>query len=310
MNLLIGTKYQTFIDDESVIFRLLKIENDKYIFLDKNNKKVSIDTKEVESFAKINIDAVMNIMITKSDDGAKDVYICINKTSDLVNGIERPSMILRQDIYSISKNTLSLDSNVYVGECFTTLTAPSDEAFNELMDFTEIDHSFSIGLYVDDTMNEISMLIKYISKDFDKALVDIKKSHKEQIDSGIIKGYCENLTELMNSNNFITNFRMMFNIAQLDFPIRLDNNCSEDGVITLNRKQLNKLQGFLAANITDVSVLKYDKDIDISKLIRNNHMMVSDINGEIFLINYTIVYRYTDEDTSDIVEAMTNILNG
>ena len=305
---IIGTKYQTYINDELVILRLFSVKDGEYILLDDNNKKIKFNSEEeLNKLVALTPDAVMNIMSTSTNDNHKDIFICLQKSDTILNSNPSeiiPDLILRQDIYSYTKNW-SGDNQIYVGDCIIKETAPSKQDYINLMSFDKILDSDTMALYIDDTMNEIKLLLD--QKRFRKynfTLLEIwNKCHMNAV------GYCKDLIELMNSNSFITNFRMMFNILQLDFPIKLANNFTDDGIITLNKKQINRLQLYLQKYITDISVLEYDKDIDISKIVRNTHTVVSDSNGKIFIINYKVVGDLVQEDTSDVVAAMSKLLN-
>ena len=149
---IIGTKYQTYINDELVILRLFKINRNKnsnkyeYILLDDNNNKVKIISKEeLNKFVILAPDAVMNIMETDSN-GHKDIFVCCQKADKLSQ--PAPDLILRQDVYSYTKNWSPENNNIFVGDCLTTNTAPSYKDFTDLMEFDEIINSDSVVLYI------------------------------------------------------------------------------------------------------------------------------------------------------------------
>ena len=119
----------------------------------------------------------------------------------------------------------------------------------------------------------------------------------------MLKGYCDSLEELFEENNFMYHYRSLFNITQIDFLIETGNNTSEDGVIQLDEIQIRKIEDLLRNHITDVKVLKYDKDIDISKIVGNTHIMLSDKSENIYLVSYVIVSPY--EVDNDILKAMS-----
>ena len=104
----LGTKYQLYVDDELIVLRLLNIKSEnKFVMIDKDKKRISMTKEELSKCVKLEPDAMLNIMTTTSSDGLRDVYACVNKIEDLKNGITVPSLILRQDIYSSSKNALN-----------------------------------------------------------------------------------------------------------------------------------------------------------------------------------------------------------
>ena len=80
----------------------------------------------------------------------------------------------------------------------------------------------------------------------------------------------------------------------------------EDGKIILNNKRIKMIEDILRKYITDVHVIKYDKDIDISKIVTNTHLMISDKMGVIYLISYVANGDYPIDN--DIESSMLNLL--
>lgn len=300
---ILGTKYQTYIDDELVVFRLVNIKsNNKYTVEDKDGKRITMTQEELNKCVKLDLDALLCLMITTGEDGYRDVYACVNRVEDMRAGYKDPVLILRQNIYSSSKNSFSIMDGVYVGECMTNINRTNDSNFKSLMEFKSIDYTLSVGLYVDDKFKDIKKFITgHNAKKFDEILRQIK-SETEKTNS-MIKGYCDSLEELFEENNFMYHYRSLFNITQIDFLIETGNNTSEDGVIQLDEIQIRKIEDLLRNHITDVKVLKYDKDIDISKIVGNTHIMLSDKSENIYLVSYVIVSPY--EVDNDILKAMS-----
>ena len=102
------------------------------------------------------------------------------------------------------------------------------------------------------------------------------------------------------------NYRYIFNITQVEFVVDIGNNKTEDGEIILNNKQIKMIEDILRKYITDVHVIKYDKDIDISKIVTNTHLMISDKMGVIYLISYVANGDYPIDN--DIESSMLNLL--
>lgn len=296
---MIGSKYQTYIDDELVILRVLKKKDNGSYTVTDGEHKIIMNEEDFKSCVKLLPDAVMNIMVTISTEGAKDVYVCVNKTSDMTNNISNPSLILRQDVYSMSKNSFNGLNSVFVGECFTVNNCPDVNTFSQLLEFDFIKHTLSISLYIDDTLDDILEVLGSRANKINEVLGNMKLS----TDKSMIQGYCSTLKELMIDNNFMSNFRNVFNITSIDFPIELDNNVS-DNTIILNSKQQSRIEDILRKYITDVKVIKYDKDIDVSKIVGNTHIMISDSTDKIYLISYVVAGQYPIDN--DIMEAMKN----
>ena len=297
---ILGTKYQTYIDDELVILRLVNIKSEnKFTMVDREGNKLSMTKEELDKCIKLDSDALLCLMTTTLDEDVRDVYACVHRTDDMRNGVKEPVMILRQNIYSSSKNAFNAGMDIYVGECLVNPKFDNDEQFKSLLEFNTIDDTLSVALYVDDKFKDIKQFITgHNARKFDEVLRTIKSNNTQSM----LKGYCETLDQLFEENNFMFNYRMIFNIAQVDFPIELDNNTDKDGVITLNSKQISRLEDLLRAYITDVKVLKYDKDIDISKIVSKTHIMISDETENIYLVSYIVKEAYPVDN--DIARAM------
>ena len=297
---ILGTKYQTYIDDELVVLRLVNIKSEnKFTMVDREGNKLSMTKEELDKCIKLDSDALLCLMTTTLDEDVRDVYACVHRTDDMRNGVKEPVMILRQNIYSSSKNAFNAGMDIYVGECLANPKFDNDEQFKSLLEFNTIDDTLSVALYVDDKFKDIKQFITgHNARKFDEVLRTIKSNNTQSM----LKGYCETLDQLFEENNFMFNYRMIFNIAQVDFPIELDNNTDKDGVITLNSKQISRLEDLLRAYITDVKVLKYDKDIDISKIVSKTHIMISDETENIYLVSYIVKAAYPVDN--DIARAM------
>ena len=297
---ILGTKYQTYIDDELVVLRLVNIKSEnKFTMVDREGNKLSMTKEELDKCIKLDSDALLCLMTTTLDEDVRDVYACVHRTDDMRNGVKEPVMILRQNIYSSSKNAFNAGMDIYVGECLANPKFDNDEQFKSLLEFNTIDDTLSVALYVDDKFKDIKQFITgHNARKFNEVLRTIKSNNTQSM----LKGYCETLDQLFEENNFMFNYRMIFNIAQVDFPIELDNNTDKDGVITLNSKQISRLEDLLRAYITDVKVLKYDKDIDISKIVSKTHIMISDETENIYLVSYIVKEAYPVDN--DIARAM------
>ena len=297
---ILGTKYQTYIDDELVVLRLVNIKSEnKFTMVDREGNKLSMTKEELDKCIKLDSDALLCLMTATLDEDVRDVYACVHRTDDMRNGVKEPVMILRQNIYSSSKNAFNAGMDIYVGECLANPKFDNDEQFKSLLEFNTIDDTLSVALYVDDKFKDIKQFITgHNARKFDEVLRTIKSNNTQSM----LKGYCETLDQLFEENNFMFNYRMIFNIAQVDFPIELDNNTDKDGVITLNSKQISRLEDLLRAYITDVKVLKYDKDIDISKIVSKTHIMISDETENIYLVSYIVKEAYPVDN--DIARAM------
>lgn len=302
-NEILGFKYQAYEDDQLVIYRVVGSKPNDVVTLvnTKNNKPKYIKKDELkDNYIRLVPDAFMNIMLTDTDPESKvatDVYVCVNKATDLSNGITIPSLILRQNCIDYSR--LQIGGNIYVGECIIKF---NDSDIINLMNYESIDYSVSIALYIDDTIDSIINIIP--NKVMEKINDVLKSIAKVAEASTIIKGYETDFKKLLINKWFIHNYRRLFNIIQVDWKVDLGKQSyNSEGDIVLNSKQKAKLENELRQYVSNVRVIKYDKDIDISNIVASPHVLISDADQIIYLIAYDIIADFPID--SDIAKAMS-----
>ena len=176
---ILGTKYQTYIDDELVVLRLVNIKSEnKFTMVDREGNKLSMTKEELDKCIKLDSDALLCLMTATLDEDVRDVYACVHRTDDMRNGVKEPVMILRQNIYSSSKNAFNAGMDIYVGECLANPKFDNDEQFKSLLEFNTIDDTLSVALYVDDKFKDIKQFITgHNARKFDEVLRTIKSNN-------------------------------------------------------------------------------------------------------------------------------------
>ena len=295
--MIIGTKYQIFEGDELKVRRVVKFKGNDVCLKEKGNEQnFVVDKKELsDKYIRLIPDAFLNIMIVKEpmfdSTDVNDVYFCVNKAVDITMGVQTPSLILRQNIYSKFKNIeAGLFGDIYIGECATVVNS-SKEELTDLMTFEEIVKQHAVAVYLDDSEEDILACIpNKFKKDINATLCSIKSSMPENC-----KGTTETLEQLWEENDFIGNYKSLFNITQIDFPIVLGpESMDANGDIKLNPKQKQRLEDILRRYISNIRVIKYDKDIDISKIVNVQHVVVCDSENIIYLIAYDVDGYYAE----------------
>ena len=300
----LGSKFQVFENNKRVVYRALRYDNPEQTSVvminceTKDLKTFDVD-KVLDTMIALEAAAILNLMITSYSDGGDDVYAWVYRVDSIIAGVTEPAIILRQDVYSYLKNPLAMDGKIYVGDCLTQDTMPNGEKLMAVNDFDHVTFNHDIRLYVNDTLDDIFNIIpKSVQKKFNKVLDKLCKKNSE-----LIVGYCSTLRKLFEDNKFIDAYRSIFNINQVDFPIILGKESyNKDGDLILNSKQIKRIEDMLRKNIADIKVIKYDYDIDIKEIVSYDHVLISDVTQEIFLIAYTVVSEYPVDE--DIAKAM------
>ena len=302
----LGFKYQIYEGDKLVIYRVRgrKVNDCNWILIinTKTGKPKYVKEEELkDKYIKLIPDAFMNIMLTDTNGNntsGPDVYVCVNKGTDLVKGINTPALILRQNCVDYLQTQLG--GKINVGECIIN-TGNNESDIIELMGYQEINYSTSIALYIDDTIDDIIEIMPYkILNRINNQLKEIKNLVNN---NPLITGYESDFKKLLINKHFIGNYRRIFNIIQINWVIDLGKQShNSEGDIVLNTKQKTLFENEIRQYVTNIRVIKYDKDIDIAAIVASPHIMISDANYVIYLIAYDIVANFPVDD--DIARAM------
>ena len=211
--------------------------------------------------------------------------------------------------------TMSVDftKEVFFGESISSLSTDDmyKYLFKPLANNKSV-YSFKIALYVNDTIDDIISIISNDDKINDalKTIADSIRSIEQFADTDC--HITTNLKELLELSDYISNYRRIFNIVQVDWQVDLgEESYNKDGDLILNNKQIQKLQDLIRKNVTNIIVLEYDADIDVNKIVSYSHCMISDSAQKIYLIAYDVVSDYIEDtsDNSDVINAMLKTLS-
>lgn len=303
MQTILGYRYQIYDDSILKIYRLVRyINEDTVVLKEEGNPENTIKIPAIElndKYVKLIPDAFMNIMLTDKTTDETDVYICVNKSSNLSAGKKTPDLICHQREYNYFKNMVA-DGKLYIGDCITDATAMEETPLSDYLKFKVMDETFSIALYVDDTIKSIIDAINPNIMKKINAQLNIIKSQVATIGVPVV-GAMGTLEKLLVDTDFIVRFREIFNIAQIDIPID-DKQITSDGSIILNEAQKKFIEDMLRKYIHIVKVIRYAKDIDVSKIVFLKHVMISDESQTIYLVAYEEIGDYVIDD--DIAKAM------
>lgn len=269
----IGIKFQS-ISDQS-IYRVVDQTNHHFIL--RNDKVVKKVTAQelINKYIKIIPDAFMNVLLCTDID---DVYVCVNRASEIANGNNVPDLILRQNI----PNQYNIDPSVMVlGDCITKYNNIRNSLLVTNMQCKNIIYSCTIALYINDKLDDIFELIP------EKALTRINnhlaKIKKEKSKQPNIKGCEEDLKTLMSKLNFTKRYREIFSIFPIGWTIDIGNYDSE-GDIILTDMQKKLIADIIGENINIAGIIKYDSDIDIEE-INKSTLWLSDSTDTIYIVD-------------------------
>lgn len=313
-NKMIGAKYQTYVKDQLIVFRIVKIEKDGTYIVTNGKKRVRLTEEEINKMVLLAPDAYMNIFSCTFINGETiddDIYVALHKMENPVDKVA-PVLIIRQNVISETKNLITDMSNIYMGDCITYLSAGEQNTMANLIEFQEMKDFNSICIYVDDKLSDIEILLASIQHKFNLVLTGIKEkveaTYNESKTTVRPKGFSETVVDLLKDNNFMYNFRLVFGMLAVNFQIGTDSNTDKNGVVLPSNKVIERIENEILYKIANPIIIKYDKDIDMSKIAKTDHTVMSDSNDNIYLVRYVKVAPIIKPENTDVMEGMMRML--
>ena len=273
------------------------------------------DYRSLLSDGFISFNIVETVTAEAADRCIDDVMVMFwKRTSGKVAG--DPDIICRQNINDffyayMAKN----EDDVYSGVSVTKDDCPAEIDFKQLLACSKLNFSTIINIYLDDKFEDILKLIKTNKFDhiLEANLMDHIKCLGKQNNCQIklktgtksVNGFCIDLETLLKENEFWYDMYITLGITPLNIKLKIENETMTDP------DQVQMLRYLFKANINKTFVLKYDKDIDMSK-IKSKYILVRDTDG-LYIIGYTEDGDYIEPDTSvreietQMQEALNNI---
>lgn len=232
-------------------------------------------------------DSIFGIVIGLIDDINRkpipDIFICV---SDKTN--TNQYVVIRQNIY----NDSSLKSMTFhMGWAWCNdgdiTNSPSNILLSGFKSFYNDDcKGYALHTYIEDNTETILKCIPPRIKSVARsALIEMKQYY---IDKKIkVEGIAESLKDLMVDYNFDNLYKRSHNIHYFDGVIDR-NKYNDDGSICVSDKTYKTLVNMLGRKIKNVSIIRYQRDIDlnIEELKNISHIVVYDKSGKIYLIMF------------------------
>lgn len=317
MSLIYGTRYFKYDNDGNLrVYKLIK--KDPIVLKEMDNKHETVNVQSEDElndiYVKLNQDAIISFNIVDIHD-LKDVIVMVYRKKEIVEKNPIPYSICRQNITDFFAN--SLDPNMQCcGVNVTIETLPEGVKMEQLTACDGIEKSDQVSYYMGDSIDNI---LSYLDKsEYDNILFDLFMDHieyKSKTSGGkiylrfaktqqCVDGYSKTLRDLLQLNNFMYDLMRGFNIYPLN--IDLTKNVDEQELSTNNRKIIESL---ICKNIAveDQLIIKYDKDIDLSK-ISKEWILVYDKTNTLYLISFSTYGKYhipvEDIESDENVELM------
>jgi hypothetical protein len=216
-----------------------------------------------------------------------------------------PYAICRQSITDIFYNLLCRDeSEQIVGLSVNRDDCPTNFDIGLMLACNSIKHTESVSFYREDTLEDILSMINV--KKFDMVLNLLYTGHLKHTTNPKAamkkedKGWCKDLRTLLKENTFQNDINEMLGITDVLFDMnqylvraKLPNDMEYD-TVTPDLKVW--LAGTFKTSINDITVLKYDHDIDLADFNNASYFFLRDINKQLWFCVYTVEGEYLKSD--------------
>jgi hypothetical protein len=232
-------------------------------------------------------DSIFGIVIGLIDDingkPIPDIFICV---SDKTN--TNQYVVIRQNIYNDS-SLKSMTFHMGMAWCNDgdITNSPSNVILSGFKSFYRDDcKGYGLYTYIEDNTESILKCIPVRFKSVARfALNEMKQYYVDK--KILVEGIAESLEGLMVDYNFDELYKRSYNIHYFDEVID-KNKYNDDGSIYVSNKTYKNLVNMLGRKIKNVSIIQYQRDIDlnIEELKNINHIVVYDKSGKIYLIMF------------------------
>lgn len=258
-------------------------------------KTFKMKVSEIEAdYTMLRPDGYISFAIVKLDKGLEDVMVAISRELDIQKGESLPYAVCRQCVNDIfAKQFSKVD---YSGLSISQESCPANVEFENYLACNAVSYFDNVAYYIGDNLEEKVLPTLKIEK-FDAVLENLFASHCMYLANGNkfiaegykarsdVDGYCRKLSDLLRLNNFEYDLNRAFNIIPMTFP-------AEDFAgRSLSLRAIEVLSSILRVQIDKTLVVEYAKDIDLKKIERY-HCLVSDIDGKVYVVAYTISGKY------------------
>lgn len=275
-NILVGEKYYRYISENEYEIIIIKkiLEDNNIIIIDNNGHKKNISKLELDEYILLIPDGYLFFTIVNMKD-SKDVVVYLVRNIDIEQK-SRPFCACRQCIVDIFTDMTKQNEDIfYMGLSMSIESCPKDVDYSMILACDSVEYSERVAYYIEDRFNDIFKLIKNRYK-FNHILLN----YYNNMDKNIYKGFTHNLKSLLLKNDFMYDVHYGYDIYEVDFEIKLQNEYE------LIPEQRLYLENTIKYQMFKTYVTKYNRTIDISKIQRNYVLVWSLKTEELFIVGY------------------------
>ena len=237
----------------------------------------------------------------KREKEINDIIISLYKYDDIIRNNTTPAAVCRQNIRNLFFDTAKIyDQFEEVGMCMTPETTPPNIDYNIMTACDGVDKLIKIFTYCDDNLDDILGCIKgKYMREMNTVLAQLKEmalnasslgseDKLEAMNADIYHGYCKTVKTLLKHTEFMYDYERAFYITKfnninMDFDKVAGSN--EDDTFIVLSSVIDILEKAYNMEIYNPCFIKFDKDIDLSKIPRNK-LLIKDFNDVVYICMY------------------------
>lgn len=290
MNVYIGEKYYYYTEDDDGndilnIIRILKIFKNQITAI-LNGTKIQLTTEDLSKYIKLKPAGYINFAVVELGDKNEDVITMLFKNT-LDNNTEKTKMtpyaVCRQAVADVFANQILRDDSVFmVGTSVNIDNCPTNTDYNMLLACDKLKYYKIVACYLDDTIDNILQLIS--TAKFDETLMRLYNKAPTIVNQMKVNmpvhGFCKNLRELLQANDFDYDFNCAFNIHKINVEMKFNSN-----TLQIDSDLINLIETIVEKRVFNTYVVKYDNTINLN-LIKRNYVFISDNNNDLYIVAY------------------------
>lgn len=290
MNIL-GLKYFRYInetDDKPEILRVIGFSDANTVRVKINGEKRKIKYEELKKYyVRLNPDGhiMFSLVSIAEDTNLLDTIVAFAKSEDTMIGNNIPCIVCRQNITDMYAMLINNDNKHHVGCTATPSTMPDDKPYEIMFSCNYIKESELVNVYMDDELDDILECIKYkkynieLQALFEDSIKSFDNKSKEICrKNNYNAGYVTTLKSLLETNSFMSEFYIAFNIIKIGFIIDPDN---------VSLFVVNHIQQVFKVVFESLIFIEYDKDIDLKQIYAGRYILIKDIKNILYVVLYT-----------------------